>query len=214
VFTGIIEEMGVVGSARASAGGARLVIRAEAWDGVLRVGESVAVHGACLTVAAVDGPEWAADLSPETLRRTTLGALRAGDRVHLERAVRLGDRMGGHLVAGHVDEVGRIASVAPLGDGRWMGFAVSPANGRYLIEKGSVAVDGVSLTVAELTPHGFAVALIPVTLRKTTLGSRAVGGRVNIEFDMIAKYVERLITQQKAVGSLSRDFLAEHGFLP
>ncbi len=194
MFTGIIEEMGEVLAVESVPDGARLRIRAGALiDGAL-IGESIAVSGVCLTMVALGPGEFAADLAAETLRRTTLGGLRPGDPVNLERPLRFDDRLGGHIVQGHVDGVGEITAVTPEGDGIWMEIAPPPALLPYIAEKGSVAVDGISLTVAKVLDGGrFAVTLIPHTLAVTTLGRRCAGDRANIEADILAKYVERLL---------------------
>ncbi len=199
MFTGIIEEMGEVLSVESSAAGARLRVRAGALiDGAL-VGESIAVSGVCLTIVSLAPGEFAADLAAETLRRTTLGGLGPGDPVNLERPLRFDDRLGGHLVQGHVDGVGTITAVTPEGAGIWMEIAPPPPLLPYIAEKGSVAVDGISLTVARVLDGGqFAVALIPHTLAVTTLGRRSVGDRANIEVDILAKYVERLLEGVRA----------------
>lgn len=188
MFTGIVEELGSVGELSARGSGARLRIGArKVLDGV-HVGDSLAVNGCCLTVAAFGNDWWEADLSEETLQRTTLGRLSPGDGVNLERPVRLQDRLGGHLVQGHVDGVGEIVAPAP-------DLAVDMPGDllRYVVEKGSVAVDGVSLTVVDLTATGFTVAVIPHTAEVTTLGVRRPGDRVNLEVDVTVKYVERLL---------------------
>jgi riboflavin synthase len=196
VFTGIVEELGTVRRLEPRAGGARLEIEASP---VLledvRLGDSIAVNGCCLTVVdRGDGCWWAADAVEETLRRTCLGQLRPGDPVNLERPVRLADRLGGHLVQGHVDATGRIAERAGGPDGSALVRVQAPASLlRYMVEKGSIAVDGVSLTIVEVQPDGFSVALIPHTLAVTTLGRKPVGGAVNLEVDLVAKYVERLM---------------------
>ena len=199
MFTGIVEELGEVGGLEGHAGGAHLRVRAgallaSAGPGEIRPGDSIAVSGVCLTITALDGGTFAADLAVETLRRTTLGSLRPGDGVNLERPLRLDQRLGGHIVQGHVDGVGTITVIRPEGEGVWMEIAPPPTLMPYLAEKGSVAVDGVSLTVAGL-PGGdrFAVALIPHTLAVTTLGLKHPGDRVNLEVDILAKYVERLL---------------------
>ena len=189
-------------------GAALSVQMPEADDLVL--GESLAVNGVCLTVASIEGETWGADLAPETLRRTTLGSLERSDRVHVERALRVGDRLSGHFVQGHVDEVGRVRAVRAEGADRTVDVDVSPANDRLLIEKGSIAVHGVSLTVASLIGNGFRVALVPYTLEKTTLGKVRVGSRVNLEFDVLGKYVARLTTGE---GRLDETCLKEHGYL-
>ena len=199
MFTGIVEELGEVGGLEGHAGGAHLRVRAgalltSAGPGEIRPGDSIAVSGVCLTITALDGGTFAADLAVETLRRTTLGSLRPGDGVNLERPLRLDQRLGGHIVQGHVDGVGTITVIRPEGEGVWMEITPPPTLMPYLAEKGSVAVDGVSLTVAGL-PGGdrFAVALIPHTLAVTTLGRKHPGDRVNLEVDILAKYVERLL---------------------
>jgi len=194
VFTGIIEAMGEVAGVERQPEGARLRVRAGPLLDGARIGESIAVNGVCLTIAALGGQEFTADLAAETLRRTTLGTLQPGDAVNLERPVRPEQRLGGHIVQGHVDGAGTIRVVRPEGEGIWMEIEPPPALLPYIAEKGSIAVDGVSLTVAGL-PGGerFSVALVPHTLAVTTLGRRRTGDRVNIEVDILAKYVERLL---------------------
>jgi riboflavin synthase len=169
------------------------------------VGDSISVSGVCLTIVEIGAEgagefagEISADLAAETLRRTTLGGLRAGDRVNLERPLRFDQRLGGHVVQGHVDGVGTVAALAPDGDGVWMEIEAPAALCRYIAEKGSIAVDGVSLTVARVEDPRFAVALIPHTLAVTTLGRRRPGDRVNLEVDVLAKYVERLMEGVRA----------------
>lgn len=197
MFTGIIEALGeVAGLERSPNGGgtARLSIRAGALLDGMRVGESIAVDGVCLTVAALDGDVFIADLSAETVRRTTLGLRQSGDPVSLERPLRLDQRLGGHIVQGHVDGVGMVAQVQRDGASTWMEIIPPVALLSYLAEKGSVAVDGVSLTVAGLpSPDRFAVALIPHTLAVTSLGRRHPGDAVNLEVDVLIKYVQRLL---------------------
>jgi len=188
MFTGIVEERGTV---RAASTG-RLEVGCRTVPGDARVGDSVGVDGVCLTVVDRGEDRLAFDVAPETLRRTTLGDLAQGDHVNLERPVTLATRLGGHLVQGHVDGVGEITSMEAEGDGARMTVRVPEGLGRYLVEKGSVTVDGVSLTVAAVLADGFASALIPHTLEATGLGSKGVGARVNLEMDLIAKYVERL----------------------
>lgn len=196
MFTGIVEELGTVGEVAvgevAAAGeGRRLrVLAAKVLDGI-EVGDSVAVNGCCLTVAAFGQGWWEADLSGETLQRTNLGDVAAGDPVNLERPVRLQDRLGGHLVQGHVDAVGEVTAPAPD-----LAVRMPPDLLRYVVEKGSITVDGVSLTVVDVTTEGFTTAIIPHTAEVTTLGRRQPADRVNLEVDITAKYVERLITWQ------------------
>jgi riboflavin synthase len=213
VFTGIVEGVGSIAGAEHGRDGSRLVVRMpEPTD--LREGESIAVNGACLTAAVAGSEEFSADVSAETLRRTTLGKTRVGDAVHVERALRVGDRLGGHFVQGHVDEIGFIRAVTPEGSGILMDVAVSPEAKRLLVEKGSIALDGVSLTIASLTSDGARIALIPYTLESTTFRDRRVGDAVNVECDMLAKYVARLLGRDEAgrASGLDESFLQQHGY--
>jgi riboflavin synthase len=215
MFTGIVEGSGTVAALALAPDGSGAGLRVEApWlAGELAVGDSVAVSGCCLTVAALTPTGFSADLVAETLRRTTLGGLSVGERVNLERPLAVGGRLGGHLVQGHVDGVGQIlerrqvgGSAGPDGTGGSGGalaappvnreelrIGLDPALARYVVHKGSIAVDGVSLTVAEVGPDWFAVALVPHTLQVTTLGDRRPGDPVHLEVDVVAKYVERLV---------------------
>ncbi len=194
MFTGIVEELGRVRQVAPHTTDARLEFDAVAVLDDVATGDSIAVNGCCLTVVEHGDGWWAADAVEETLRRTCLGALRAGDPVNLERPVRLVDRLGGHLVQGHVDGVGHIVERSPGADGSALVSIQAPARLlRYLVEKGSVAVDGVSLTVVGVQSDRFSVALIPHTLAVTTLGSKGIEAPVNLEVDLIAKYVERLL---------------------
>jgi riboflavin synthase len=189
VFTGLVREVGRVVSFERG----RLTIEAPQTATAAGIGDSVAIDGVCLTVVALDGDTFAFDAVPETLARTSLQTLEAGSRVNLEPALRAGDALGGHYVQGHVDGVGSVRSVEPEGDGKRISFAASPGLLRYVVEKGSVAVQGTSLTVAATDEQGFAVALIPHTLAATTLGSLEPGDQVNLETDVLAKYVEKLL---------------------
>lgn len=193
MFTGLVEEMGRVRAVVAHAAGARLEIEATKVLEDAALGASIAVNGCCLTVVEL-APGWfAADAVEETLRRTGLGTLAAGEGVNLERPVRLSDRLGGHLVQGHVDGVGEIVGREELADGSTrVAVAAGRSLLRYVVEKGSIAVDGVSLTVAGVDRDGFDFALIPHTATVTTLGEKRVGESVNLEVDLVAKYVERL----------------------
>jgi riboflavin synthase len=195
MFTGIVEGTGTVAALAAAddASGARLEVEAPFLAGDLRPGESVAVNGCCLTVAQATAAGFAADLVAETLRRTALGGLAAGDLVNLERPMALGGRLGGHLVQGHVDGVARVLDRTAAGDGQEVRIELPAELERFVVEKGSVAVDGVSLTVAGVGPGWFAVALVPHTLEVTTLGRRRPGDPVQLEVDVVAKYVERLV---------------------
>jgi riboflavin synthase len=204
VFSGIIERVGeVVTMTAAARGGARLTIRGGPRG--LAIGESIAVSGACMTVTRVRGTTFAVDVSPESLRRTTLGALRPGRRVNLERSLRLSDRLSGHLVFGHVDGIGELRSITREGDGALFRFGVPGSLARYLVEKGSVAVDGISLTVFECTARSFTVAVIPHTLVATTLDDRRPGDPVNLESDMLARYVEQVVTRQLRASRHARE---------
>jgi len=194
MFTGIVEELGTVTAVAADAGGARIEIAAARVLADAELGASIAVNGCCLTVVELRADRWAADAVTETLDRTSLGRLAAGDAVNLERPVRLADRLGGHLVQGHVDAVGTLRERVPVADGSTrMTFAAPAAVLRYVVEKGSITVDGVSLTVAGIADDAFEIAVIPHTLAVTTLGVRRPGDPVNLEVDVLAKYVERLL---------------------
>ena len=190
MFTGLIREVGRVVAVAGGEDGVRLEVEA-AQDAA--VGDSVAIDGVCLTVVAVESGRLAFDAVPETLARTSLGTLEQGSRVNLEPALRAGDALGGHYVQGHVDGVGAVRSAEPEGEGRRIWFDAPSEVLRYVVEKGSIAVQGTSLTVAALDEGGFAVALIPHTLAATTLGALEPGDRVNLEADVLAKYVEKLL---------------------
>jgi riboflavin synthase len=201
VFTGIVRELGTVVSADERGVGVALVVRAPSAAGRIEVGDSVSINGCCLTAESIDGDQLALHAVAETLSRTTLGRLRADDRVNVELALRAGDPLGGHYVQGHVDGVGRVQSVEAEGDGLRV-FVEAPNDVlRYCVEKGSVTVDGVSLTVTELAEDAFAVALVPHTLEATTLSELAPGREVNLEADVLAKYVERLLAPLGAARS-------------
>lgn len=192
MFTGLVREVGIVLSV-AGEQTVRLELDAPATAAASAIGDSVAIDGVCLTVVAVDDGKLAFDAVPETLARTSLRSLSGGSRVNLEPALRAGDALGGHYVQGHVDGVGMVRSVEPEGDGRRIWFDAPPELLRYVVAKGSIAVQGTSLTVADLDDRGFAVALIPHTLAATTLGALDPGDTVNLEADVLAKYVERLL---------------------
>jgi len=194
MFTGIVRERGRGAAVQEGADGVRLTIDAPATAHEAGIGDSVAVSGVCLTVTEANDGRLAFDAVPETLARSSLGALKSGDEVNLEPALRAGDPIGGHYVQGHVDAVGRVRSSereADGGVGAW--FDAAPEILRYLVEKGSVTVDGVALTVANVDEEGFAVALVPHTLTATTLGKLTPGAAVNLEVDVLAKYVEKLV---------------------
>jgi riboflavin synthase len=202
MFTGIIEELGTVAGVEDQGDAIRLTIHAEHVLADAGLGDSISVNGCCLTIAERDRDTWTADVMQETLDKTSLAGVQPGDRVNLERAVTPTTRLGGHIVQGHVDGVGTIASRTP--SEHWEVVDVSlPAPddrgslGRYLVDKGSITVDGVSLTVVEARNDGFSVSLIPETLARTTLGSRQPGDRVNLEVDVLAKHVEKLLQHGK-----------------
>ena len=197
MFTGIIEDLGTVDQIRRSSDGAVITIRTALPTTRISIGESIAVSGCCLTVVRKARGSLAMDVSAETLRRTILGELKPGDRVNLERCLTLNKLLGGHLVSGHVDGIGRIVSIKPEGDSRLNTFEVGASQSRYLVEKGSVALDGVSLTVFEIRGGRFKVALIPHTLKMTTLGYKRVGSTLNVESDMLLKYVERILGESR-----------------
>ena len=213
MFTGIVEELGVVARRDPSGAFQRLALRASQVLEDMKIGDSINIDGACQTVVEVSGGEFAVESVEETLRRTTLGGLRVGDRVNLERAMRLGDRLGGHLVSGHVEGIGRILKREERPHNTVLTIGLPEELSRYVVPKGSIAVDGISLTVASVPDGAFAVSIIPHTLRHTTLGERRSGDRVNLETDMIAKYVERLV--ERPFGSTSRlseEWLKRMGF--
>jgi riboflavin synthase len=193
MFTGIVEELGVVEALVDQGDAVRLTVRGPHVTVDARLGDSIAVNGCCLTVAERDQETFTADVMRETLDKTSLGVLAAGDRVNLERAVTAQARLGGHIVQGHVDATGRVLTRTP--SEHWEVVEVSlPADlARYLVPKGSITVDGISLTVVEVRPDSFTVSLIPETLARTTLGTKQTGDPVNLEVDVIAKYVERLL---------------------
>ncbi|MGH7000409.1 MAG: riboflavin synthase [Stellaceae bacterium] len=192
MFTGIIEDLGAIERIAQSADGAVVTIRTRLPLARIGIGESIAVNGCCLTVTKKARGSFTMDVSPESLRCTVLGELKVGDRVNLERCLTLEKLLGGHMVSGHVDGVGRIVSITPEGDSRLYTFAAPPGVARYLVEKGSLAIDGVSLTVFDITKNRFKVALIPHTLKMTTLGLKRPGDAANLESDMLVKYVERV----------------------
>jgi riboflavin synthase len=193
VFTGIVEELGAVVAVAPAEDSARLTIRGAVVTGDAKHGDSLAVNGVCLTVVDVAGEEFTADVMGETLRRSSLGKLAPGDPVNLERAATVATRLGGHLVQGHVDAVGALLERTPGAQWDTVRFGMPARLARYVVEKGSITVDGVSLTVIEVDETSFSVGLIPTTLALTTLGGKAVGDPVNLEVDIMAKYVEKLL---------------------
>ena len=216
MFTGLIEDLGTVRELRQGSAGARLSVATAIPMDELKLGESIAVNGICLTVTSFGGGSFTADVSPETLDRSNLSALLPGSRVNLERALRLGDRLGGHWVSGHVDAVGILEQLQRDGNAWRLGFRLPAEISRYLVEKGSVAIDGISLTVNSVCAETFSVAIIPHTLALTTLKEAKVGAQVNIETDILGKYVDRLFRRSPRGENrppVDLEFLAKHGFL-
>lgn len=219
MFTGIIEGLGTIAAIQASGKGRRLTVSADFDLMHSRVGDSIAVNGACLTAVEIGSRRFVADISPETLNRTTFAKCIIGERVNLERALRLSDRLDGHLVSGHIDGMGVIAQKKPAGNAVIVVINVPESLSRYMIEKGSVAVDGVSLTINRCSSGNIEVSIIPHTAGLTTIGFKAPGAPVNIETDMIGKYVERFLMphhqhrEQETRTGLDMQFLAKSGFL-
>ncbi|MFH0846851.1 MAG: riboflavin synthase [Chloroflexota bacterium] len=208
MFTGIVEEVGRVSRIQP----AKLTVSAGHVLQGVSLGDSVAVNGVCLTITDVTSDTFSIDLMPETLRRTNLGALKAGDVVNLERPLTLSGRLGGHLVQGHVDGMAKLSGISREGEARLITLEASPDLMRYIVEKGFVAVDGISLTVAARDEHSFEVSIVDYTRQHTNIGGREVGDTVNIEVDIIGKYVEQFMVPKESSG-VTLEFLREHGFL-
>ncbi len=221
MFTGLIEGLGKITSLSSTAGGVRMAVETGFPLGEMKVGDSIAISGTCLTAVDLKDNVFAVDVAPETLSRTTLGQAKVGDRVNLERALRFGDRLGGHLVSGHVDGLGVVKTKRPLANATLFTFGVPEPLSRYIVEKGSIAVDGISLTVNACNADSFEVSIIPHTAKMTTLGFKKVADRVNIETDMIGKYVERFTQpfarnkteKSNARSSVDKALLAKAGFV-
>lgn len=213
MFTGIVEEIGTIIEVHPQSSGVTAKIKAETVLEDAKIGDSIAVDGPCLTVRDLEQGTFIADISEETLRRTTLRSCKVGTRVNLERSLRLGDRIGGHLVLGHVDEIATISGWKNEGTSAVMQVTVSPEVKPYIAYKGSIAVDGVSLTIANVSDNKFEVALIPHTLQVTTLGDKRSGDSVNIEVDVMARYIETLIQNQIPPSqTIDLEFLQKHGY--
>jgi riboflavin synthase len=221
MFTGIIEGQGTIGAIRPAGQGKRLTIEADYALDQTKIGDSIAVNGACLTVVKISAKKFEVDLSPETLATSTFDKAKRGDRLNIERAMRLSDRIDGHLVSGHVDGIGVIRQREKLGNAIMVTIAVPEALSRYIIHKGSIAVDGISLTINTCEPQSFTVSIIPHTAGLTTIGIKQKGDAVNVETDMIGKYVERFTrgesthNREKTTASsgIDMEFLAKSGFL-
>ncbi len=212
MFTGIIGELGLVkGYKYGNKSGSLKVSAAEVLQG-LDLGDSIAVNGVCLTVNKLGHDSFTADVMAETLNRTNLGTLKAGKRVNLERAMVLGSRIDGHLVSGHIDGLGEILAVRPDGNAKVIQVQTAPSITHYLVEKGSVAVDGISLTVVHVDQHSFSISIIPYTAIHTTLNYIQPGDPVNIEVDLLAKYVEKMLGNHKKEDGVNLEFLGRHGF--
>ena len=211
MFTGIIEEIGKISNIKRGARSAILSIQASKVLEDAHLGDSIAVNGVCLTVTTLNGDVFTADGMNETLSRSSLGSLRAGSPVNLERAMAAGGRFGGHIVSGHIDGTGRIASVTRDDNAVWFRIMADKKLLRYIVEKGSIAIDGISLTVAKTDSESFSVSIIPHTIGQTILGTRKVGDTVNLENDIIGKYVEKLMQNDES--GVTLDLLAKNGFM-
>lgn len=217
MFTGIIEEIGTVRRIERGAAGARLTIAAKTVLEGTKLGDSIATNGVCLTVVSMTADSFSADVMAESLRRSSLGALQSGSPVNLERAMPMNGRFGGHIVSGHIDGTGTIASQKREDDAVWVTVNTSASLLRYIVEKGSIAIDGVSLTVAAVDQTGFSVSIIPHTGAQTILLDKKPGETVNLECDVIGKYVEKLLApyapaEKSTSSSITMEFLAQHGF--
>jgi riboflavin synthase len=221
MFTGIIEGLGTIAAIHPSGQGSRFDITSDFDLTGTRIGDSIAVNGACLTAVTLRGRAFTVDVSPETLNRTVLGKIRIGERVNLERALKLSDRLDGHIVSGHVDGIGTLRERRSLANAIIITYEVPEELSRYMIEKGSVAVDGTSLTINRCDRTAFEVSIIPHTAGLTTVGRKKVGDRVNIETDMIGKYVERFVLDKASrdrhsrpsTNGIDRELLAKSGFI-
>ncbi|MEI7662139.1 MAG: riboflavin synthase [Bacteroidota bacterium] len=213
MFTGIVEEIGIVKAVQHGAGSSRVTIGAKTVLEGVKVGDSINTNGVCLTVTSFGAGYFTIDVMPETMRRTNFGSLKAGSRVNLERALRLMDRLGGHLVSGHIDDTGKIGRRWVEDNAVWFSIHVEGKLLRYIVEKGSVAIDGISLTVAAVDRQSFTVSVIPHTQEVTTLPDKKAGDLLNIECDMIAKYIEKLTSSGDQGSKIDMDFLAKNNFL-
>ncbi len=217
MFTGIVEEVGSIRELRIGSEGAEVTVACPRLAPAVRIGDSVAVNGVCLTATGVAADRFTCDISAETLRRTALGKARAGSRVNLERALEAGGRLGGHFVQGHVDDVGRFLARTPSGQGFEISFGYPGDLARYLVYKGSIAVDGISLTISGLRQGDFTVSVIPHTLKETTLAALGPGDAVNLEVDILGKYFERyfqlgLFGNAGGAARITADYLKDQGF--
>jgi riboflavin synthase len=216
VFTGLIEEIGILEEANKGAKSAQLTISANKVLQDIKLGDSVSTNGVCLTVVRFSNNSFTVDVMPETMRRSNLKNLKYGNKINLERALKLGDRLGGHIVSGHIDGVGLVRAIEEEDNATWVTIEAESKIMRYIIEKGSIAIDGTSLTVAYVDNKAFKVSIIPLTRDETTLLSKKVGDEVNLECDMVGKYIERFTMFNKDNDNRSEinmDFLKENGFV-
>lgn len=213
MFTGIIEEVGTVKEIQRNGSNSFIRIQAKKILSDVHLGDSIAVNGVCLTVTRYDGSIFQADVMNETLSRSSLGSLRTGSFVNLERAMSANGRFGGHIVSGHIDGTGRITNIKNDGIATWYTISADAGIMRYIVEKGSIAIDGISLTVAKVSDNDFSVSIIPHTSEQTILSTKKIGDVVNLENDIIGKYVEKLMNPTKSESTIDMAFLAERGFL-
>jgi len=217
MFTGLIQDIGKVVQVEGQSSGLTLKISTNLDLTSLKIGDSIAVDGVCLTIVELADRSFLVEVSPETRQRTTLAKVKAGQEVNIERPLRMSDPLGGHFVAGHVDGTGEILAITPEGKSRRYYFRTSPEISKYLIPKGSVAIDGISLTIVDCQGEEFSVVVIPHTSAKTTLGKKKVGDQVNLEVDLLAKYIEKFLHRQEVIkprpSKIDENFLAEHGYI-
>lgn len=215
MFTGLIEEVGIMEGATSGEKSMKLTIRAKKVLEGIKKGDSISTNGVCLTVASFDSSTFTVDVMPETMRKTNLGKLKKGSPVNLEGALRAGDRLGGHIVSGHIDGTGRIIEYKDEDIATWLTVETKSEIMKYIIPKGSIAIDGTSLTVVDTAENSFRVSLIPVTKEETVLLKKKAGDEVNLECDIVGKYIERLLTfrEDSRESSIDIKFLAENGFL-
>ena len=215
MFTGLVEEIGYIKAMKKGSNSIRLTVAANKIMDDVKLGDSIATNGICLTVVDFDSKSFSADVMPETMNRSSFHNQKEGSRVNLERALRVGDRMGGHMVSGHIDGVGEIISQTKDDNAIWVSISAPKNILKYVIEKGSIAIDGISLTVAYVDDNQFKVSIIPLTQDDTTLISKKIGSQVNLECDMTAKYIEKFMfhkEDEKKESNISMDFLKENGF--
>ncbi|MCZ4693222.1 riboflavin synthase [Ancylomarina euxinus] len=215
MFTGLVEEIGYIKAMKKGSNSIRLMVAANKIMDDVKLGDSIATNGICLTVVDFDSKSFSADVMPETMNRSSFHKQKEGSRVNLERALRVGDRMGGHMVSGHIDGVGEIISQTKDDNAIWVSISAPKNILKYVIEKGSIAIDGISLTVAYVDENQFKVSIIPLTQDDTTLISKKIGSQVNLECDMTAKYIEKFMfhkDDEKKESNISMDFLKENGF--